>query len=216
MEIGGFDKIIEYGIEDLDEVFKNKNSHILIENRLAGYGIWKPYIVLNTLEKQSDGDYVFYCDSGSYWVGPVSYLVDELDSMGGWLLTFQGYSEPLPLEKFWTKRDCFILMDCDSPKYTDTVQGYDGFFLIKNCREARDFFIQWCKYAVDERISTDKENECGLSNYEGFKDHRHDQSIMSLLVKKWDIKMCDLLPDQYRPVGDNRYPQLINHTRDPK
>ncbi len=69
----------------------------------------------------------------------------------------------------------------------------------------------------DERLSTDSNNQCGLPNYEGFREHRHDQSIFILLTKK-----CGLLgfrdPSQYgNPVMDlyphSNYPQLINLTK---
>lgn len=213
-EVGGFDNVIEYGIEDIDTEFKDKNAHIFIHNRLAGYGIWKPYVVLKALESRPDGEYVFYCDSGSFWLDSVRFLFNEPHD---WLLCFSGYDSPLPIEKRWCKRDAFILMDCDKPEYTDTVQLYDGFFLVKNCEDAKNFFKEWLEYAQDERISTDIENKCGEPNYPEFKDHRHDQAIMSLLVKKYKIPMCNLLPDQFRPIQDSySYPQLIEHTRDPQ
>lgn len=215
LEVGGFDKVIEYGFKDLDEDFKIRNKVILNEYRLAGYAVWKPYIVLKTLRELEDSEFLFYCDSGSYWIDSVRFLMKELEDIGSWLLSFRGYDEPLPVEKKWCKRDAFILMGCDTPEYTDTIQIYDGFFMIKNCAEARKFFEEWLAFNEDMRVASDIPNECGKENYPEFKDHRHDQAIMSLLVKKWKIKMCDLLPDQYRPIQESyRYPQLINHTRD--
>ena len=67
---------------------------------------------------------------------------------------------------------------------------------------------EWLSYAQDERIITDIPNQGGTDNYPGFQEHRHDQSIWSLLCKKhqldgvtnaiveernmWDKKRVDL------------------------
>ena len=40
---------------------------------------------------------------------------------------------------------------------------------------------------MDKRIITDDPNEPGVENYPDFKEHRHDQSILSLLVKKFGL-----------------------------
>jgi len=40
------------------------------------------------------------------------------------------------------------------------------------------------KYSTDKRIITDDPNTQGLPNYKGFIDNRHDQTVLSLLIKK--------------------------------
>ena len=42
---GWFDSITVYGPEILDDDFKEKFKHILNQPRIAGYGIWRPYII---------------------------------------------------------------------------------------------------------------------------------------------------------------------------
>jgi len=48
------------------------------------------------------------------------------------------------------------------------------------------FVANWLTFASDPRAVTDQPNELG-ENLPGFKDHRHDQSVFSLLCKKWDV-----------------------------
>jgi hypothetical protein len=60
----GFDKVISYSVDDIDEDFFNKNRKILENWRGAGYWLWKSYFLLKTMEKLDDGDYVWYNDSG--------------------------------------------------------------------------------------------------------------------------------------------------------
>ena len=42
---------------------------------------------------------------------------------------------------------------------------------------------------MDERVVGDLANTCGKKNYWGFKQHRWDQSILSLLAIKYDIEL---------------------------
>ena len=50
-------------------------------------------------------------------------------------------------------------------------------------------------YACDARIITDMPNVCGKQNYRGFIEHRHDQSIFSLLTKKYQVSQGILFED---------------------
>ena len=52
---------IEYGPEDADQfIIENGFS---IDQRIYGYGCWKPYIILKTLSLMQDGDVVLYTDA---------------------------------------------------------------------------------------------------------------------------------------------------------
>jgi len=35
-------------------------------------------------------------------------------------------------------------------------------------------------------VITDDANTCSFPNYKEFKDHRHDQAILSILIKKYN------------------------------
>jgi hypothetical protein len=87
----------------------------------------------------------------------------------------------------WTKRDTFILMNADEPKYTQTGQRVGGFFLFKKNNLSRKFFKECLEYGEDYRIITDAPNQLGVPNYAGFRDHRHDESLISIMAKKYDL-----------------------------
>ena len=88
--------------------------------------------------------------------------------------------------KFWTKRDCFILMDCDNENYWNSPMVQAGINVWKNTNEVREFIEQWLEYCVDPRIISDQPSECGEELPE-FREHRHDQSVLSNLLLKKDI-----------------------------
>lgn len=198
----GADRIIEYSPDDIDERFKKKNSCIWNNSRGCGYWIWKPYIVNKTLERMQDGDYLLYSDSGSCIIDDIHILIDAMENEKTDIMIYCLHS----IEKNYSKRDAFIIMECDQPEYTDTPQRCATYFLLKKTERSRTFISEWLSLSQDRRIITNEENVLGLSNYEGFVENRHDQTIFSLLSKKWGI-------NPFRDPGsfglDMKYPKDV-------
>ena len=57
---------------------------------------------------------------------------------------------------------------------------------MKNC-ETIQYFMEYLAYTMDFRIVNDKDNVMGKPNFPGFLGNRHDQTVHSLLSKKWGI-----------------------------
>lgn len=183
METGAFDKVISYSPEDIDADFYNQNREILSQRRGNGYWLWKPYFIKKTLEMLKDGDFLFYCDAGAYFIQPITPIIDISLETGQNVMIF----ELDLMEKMWTKRDAFILMDCDRSEFTDSNQRLAGFTLWRKSNLAMEVAHEFLRFAQDKRIITDMKNQCGHPNYPGFIAHRHDQSIISLLTKKYGL-----------------------------
>jgi hypothetical protein len=130
----------------------------------------------------NEGDIVVYCDSGDTFTPS---LLEKAKSHlnENYLFAIQGGF----ISSNYTKRDCFILMDCDEEKYWNSGQVYASISFWKNCKQSIEFLEEWISYCSDENIVTDKPNTLG-ENIPGFVDHRHDQSIFSNLVLKKGIK----------------------------
>ena len=183
LEVGGLDRVISYGPMNIDVRFMYKNIDILTKHRGNGYWLWKPYFILKSLHKIADGDYLLYADSGAYFVKPVDPLIERMHSYGQTVLPFT-LRHNVYLRKQWTKRDAFILMGMDDLDFPDEFQIAATFILFQKSQFAINFVAEWLHYAQDERILTDIPNQMGKPNYPGFTDHRHDQSILDLLVVK--------------------------------
>lgn len=212
-ELGGFDEAVSYSPDDLPWDFRRRHSHILRHQIGAGYWLWKPYFVLQTLEELSEGDYLFYCDAGSYFVHSIEPLIEIARATGQDVLTF---GLPYP-EKQWTKRDAFLLLEVDTPRFTDTRQRLSGFILWRKSETSLELARDWLKYAQDERALTDMPNQLGWPNYKQFTGHRHDQSILSLLAKLRNLPAYRD-PSQFgneyaHEFPNSPYPQLIELTR---
>ena len=214
----GADKVIEYGPEDIDETFRQRNKEILDTPRGGGYYLWKPYFYRRAYEELGEGDYLIYIDSGAVYVNKIQYLIDCMEREKVSLMIFSLEQERL--EKCNTKRDAFVLTGCDEPKYTDTPQSIGGYFVCKRAPEVEAYLDEVLWYAQDIRIISDKPNEMGLPNYKEFADHRHDQSVISLMSKKYGFKRFRD-PSQFGEVNSyeaeveqrSNYPQIVDSHR---
>lgn len=191
---GKVDKTLCFNIADMDDEFKEKNKAILEAGgeRRKGCYLWKPYFVNKALNDINNGDFLIYMDSaGFYYRSAVSEITDymkknNIDMIGSRRFKY--------FEKHWTKRDAFVYMNCDTDKYTEQYQGMGGLFVLRKTERTQSIMREWLKYAQDYRIITDAPNTCGLDNYEGFVENRHDQSILSILMRKYDVATIEELP----------------------
>lgn len=212
LKIGGFKKVISFSHTDIDTDFMFKNKAILNQNKGGGYWLWKPYFIKKALLEIKEDEFLFYCDSGSVFLKSIDELVSSFDIRND-IMVFELQS----IEKNWTKRDCFQLLACDLENYYETKQRLATFSLWKKTPFSMNLVEEWLTYAQDERNLTDIENEMGLPNYDGFKEHRHDQSIFSLLTKKYKIKAYrdpSQFGNNYKDLyPESKYPQLLKSTR---
>ena len=227
LETAKVDEFYAYGPEDIDDEFKKKNEYILSQGRGNGYWLWKPYFLLKTLKtKLNNGDYLIYSDACILYIDKAQKIVDFINSRNA-----EMYLHRLPhLEKHYTKRDAFILLGADLPFFSETGQFNAAFQIYKKSKFTEIFLEEYLYYAQDKRIITDDENTLG-PNYEGFIDHRHDQSILSLLTKKYSqvnankmninveiVKnFTELMPTifcHYRQMGFSSYEDLKKNCKE--
>ena len=181
-KVGKVDEYYSYTFDDIDIDFLKKNKEILYRPRGNGYWLWKPYFILKTLkEKLNKGDYLIYTDAGIFYLDEVDKIIKFMKSINEeiWLHRLTH------VEKKYSKRDAFILLDADSPIYSDTFQYMAGIQIYKKSKFTEMFLEKVLNYSTDKRIITDDPNTQGLPNYQGFNENRHDQTIISILFKKY-------------------------------
>ena len=176
---GKVDKVIVYSPNDIDSDFYAENEKILKEKRGNGYWLWKPYLILKTLNEIPENDYLIYSDAGIIFLKSIKVLIEKMEESN---LSVMCFSIDLK-EKHYSKRDAFILLNCDSPEFTDTEQRLSGFSIFKNTKQSREIVSQWLECCKDDRINTDKPNVMPYPNYEKFVENRHDQTCWSLVTK---------------------------------
>jgi hypothetical protein len=205
----GFDVSYNFSLSDIDTIFYQKNKHILDQSRGAGYWIWKPYFILKVLNNCEFNDIIFYTDSGSQIINPINPLIKLLDKQDITPFKVDG-----ALEIHNTKRDCFILMDCDEEKYHKGAHLNAAFILTKKTNMSIDFFTNYLNYCCNEKCVTDMKSGIKPEHIEN-RGHRHDQSIYSLLCKKYDLNTFRDPSQWGNNLSENKdlYDQIIEHTR---
>lgn len=197
--IGGFDKVYSYGPEDIDKNYYKEHEDILSQSRGNGLWLWKPYFILKTMNENLDGDYIFYCDSGAFFIRNIQELIDSMDS-DIWV------SDVPLLEESFTKEECFIGMDCNHQSYRETNQIQGTFLLLRNSAYSRNFIEEWMKLCENIDLLSPQEKNDNTSN---FVSHREDQSILSLLCKKKKIN------PHLDPSHRGKYPEWYNNGKYP-
>lgn len=194
-KFGGFDKVIEYSDKDIDEDYYNAHKNILSNPRGNGLWLWKPYFILKTLESLEEDDILFYCDSATFFIGNAKKRITRDIEKG----CCDIWVSAVPLiEKQFTSKSVFALLDCAEDRYKETNQFQATFVAFKKNHNTVDFVKEWLKLCerVDllSPIKSDDEDAC-------FLGHREDQSLLSLLCKKNHIApQCD--PSQYSVVPE--------------
>lgn len=183
--IAKFDKVYSFGPNDIDDDFRITHSNILSYERGNGLWLWKPYFINKVISECQDGDYVFYLDSGAFFIRDPHVLISYIDDCKPLFVT------DIPLiESCWTKPSCFEALNAN--EYADTNQIQAAIVLFKVNGFTRDFFREH----LDLCANTDLLIPEGLGKFDridrnygnGFVSHREDQSVFSLLCKKKGIK----------------------------
>lgn len=162
--------------------FFDQNRDILQQSRGQGYWLWKPYLIWCALEASQDGDLIVYNDCLPEDGNVLGHsILPMLSWLSGGDRRIAISRKPAP-NRLWTKRDCFHYMGCDASRYWDEEQVIATYLGFIAGPETRNLVSEWLEFCRDARILTDAPNTCELENLSGFKEHRHDQSVLSNLL----------------------------------
>jgi hypothetical protein len=164
------------------------------QNRFRGFGywFWKPLVILERLSQIPEGDILFYADSGcAIHTNETSQKhfqewVHDIETHPTHRISFV-LSQ---LEEQYTKGSLLAYMGKTSDKtgqHMATIQGY------KHTPENIAFLQRLIEIASMNDYHY-------LPNSDSFIDHRHDQSIYSLLIKE---RGSASRPDHFQ---DTNYP----------
>lgn len=186
-----FDNVIGYTRAELVKTeFYKKNKELLDAKPYAGWCAWKAFYILETLKKMQYGDVLLYIDAGdiiSNSEGLREFLLNKtkIDSLD-LILTNGAYPN-----RQYTKRDAFVIMDCNSEHYYNAIQVEAGIIVAIKRNSTMNIVERWLQFCLDKRVITDEPNVCGLPNFPEFIEGRADQSILSLIKEKYGIYSSD-------------------------
>jgi len=221
VNVGKIDQFIGYTEEWLKTTeFWKKNQFILSQKRGCGYWSWKSFIILETFKNLEEGDIVLYSDAGLKVIGNLNTLfkvIQNHPNNGKMIFKVPAVGVPNHLAKTWTKRDCFVLMNADEPKYWNADITNGAISLWEKNDKNIEFLNEWQKYMRDTRIVTDDPNMCGKPNFSEFRDHRHDQSVLTILCTKYNLELfrdpTQWGNEEIDKFSNSPYEQLFHHHR---
>ena len=229
-----FDKIFLYNEYDLLPIAKRNEAPDEINkfyHRTDRWSVrsfsdqywWKPYMVLKALEQLNADEVLVWSDAGN----SINYLGEErffdyikMCKDGGGFVGFGANKNSygtFPLEKHNTKIEVLDTLNLNNDLICNTRQLASGFFLVKKNSFGIDLIKEWRDTARNNLFDATTDIE---KNYPNFRGHRHDQSLLSLLVKKrWnEINNFLLDSEEYRNHELDeihiKYPLLATRVRD--
>lgn len=176
-----FDKIYQFSPKDICPQFVALNKELFSYKRGNGLWLWKPYFIREVMKEAKNGDTIFYCDSGSLFIRKPDYVYNNLSEDNPMFCC------DIPLiESCFTKPICFEKMNCKGSLFFDTNQIIATYFCLYVCDKTRRFVDEWLNYCCDiELMKPEGTINLTEKKYNSFVAHREDQSIFSLLCKKY-------------------------------
>lgn len=184
-ELDIFDEINIYTRDYLynDNEFWKQHGDFIINNKKGfGYWIWKPYLIKKTIEKLNDGDIILYLDAQNEIIfEEKEYLLNYIELLKTnkiFSKFYNGYTN----EFINSKMDLIYKLNMQNDELLNISQFEANIQLIYVCQETKDFYNTYYDLACDYHNINDDPSI--IQNHETFIEHRYDQSIFSLLMKK--------------------------------
>jgi hypothetical protein len=197
-QLGGFDKVKVFQQNDLvdTDFWKTHGKFIQQTPRGYGCGIWKPYLILQSLGKVKEDDIIVYADAGCT-IHPsgrqrFQNYVEIVRRSAFGIITFHLQNH---IEKSCTKMDVLKHFRVSkNPRFTDSTQMIATVIIMRKCDHVMKIIKEWyqsaCNYALLDDTPSVAPNDIT------FKEHRNVQSIFSILVKKHG---AEFIPDETFP-----------------
>jgi hypothetical protein len=181
--LGVFDEVRGYTEADLSE---EDRAYAAANPRGYGYWRWKPALCLRHFETLAPGDVLLYADAGCVFNPPAKARLLEYAEMArahgivGFQMTH--------IERQWTKRELLQVFKCEHrPEIVNTGQVEATAFVVAKTEHTErilrswNAIPRWSPLAIDDTLTMPQASD--------FREHRHDQSIFSLLLKLYGAKL---------------------------
>lgn len=161
-----------------------------------GYWAWKP-AALVWADIMFPSYQIIYVDAGSHLNIESSTFMNDLEKWAQVSENLGGLAWQLPnnVEKFWTKMELVKFLNPNSDTL-ESGQVQSGFIMIPPSKKRSFLLNDW----LDITLSNNGlmiNDELHINQIPAFIEHRHDQSIFSLLWKKYEFP---LITDESDPI----------------
>ena len=221
-EMNIYKDIKVYGLNDLSDKKKKQIKSFKIK-RLYGYASWKPEIILNFIEKIPENSILQYSDIGCHFnTNGIQRLREYIDiSKKEGILGFQ-YKTPnlkfenrikyqVYLENQYTKSDLFKFFNIEtSSPITTSEQIWSGTIFFKNNLKTKIFLEKWLATCDVNHLVDDSPSK--NINHTDFIEHRHDQSVFSILCKMNNVFLLSASECEWAEDEKGRYWEHLKYS----
>lgn len=184
---GFFDDVRDFRPQDLSSSFRRMYIDVFSRRRGGGYWIWKHEIIRRTLDRMDWGDFLVYQDAGTTVNGEGLARFDEYMKIAN--VSESGmlaWSWPGP-ESNWTTDKLFRAIGVYERKHFWHSTHVIATVFVFQKRQAVMEMIRMYSSLIrsDQLLITD--DYSNLTRRASFFEHRHDQSIFSLLLKCYGV-----------------------------
>ena len=192
--------------------FESRMAEISLNERGSGFCAWKPFVIDAKLREIPDGDIVLYCDVGRLY--PFKLLDQPITSYLQWMEekgqdVMPGIRIPWSgPNASWIKRGALAALQMDIPEVLEASPVQASFSVWRSSEASRAFAADWLGLCARRELVSDDPSPGGLVEYPGFRGHRHDQALLSLLCIKYGLNAIDI--GDTNPGIDSRDPSQVS------
>lgn len=158
----------------------------MISEKSYGFWVWKHFIIREALNKIPENDILLYTDIGCHFNHSardrMQYYYETCLEKGSLLFELSH----LP-EYMFTKMDTYKRVFPFGEKSLKTPQMVGGIIFLKNTQKNKEIFDELKVIGTEKNYHHLNDNESEYPNHTEFQGHRHDQSVLSLIAKKYHL-----------------------------
>lgn len=208
---GGFKKVVQFSDEDIkkDKAFYKKNLKILSVEKGNGFYLWKPYIILKTIESLKEDDVLMYCDVDTIFLDDFKPVISTMLKNRLDIMVFD-----LPNKEYqYSKYNLCEALGLTSQDILTSNQRCASYHLWRKTEFSLNFLNEWLDLCSQYDLICDDVTSYHPDYGDQFIFNLQDQSIFSLLSKKHAITSFrdpsnwgNTMKNEYT---NSPYPQLL-------
>ena len=155
----------------------------------AGYWLWKPYIILKTLQETPENAIIIYADTGSVFRGTLKPILDTIQNHH---IILYDWGDPL---KKIANHYSLVKTNCDTDACRNAPHVWAGFMILRNTPTTRAFIEKWLHYCENEALLT---GSLSLPPEDpAFTHHQHDEALLGITYHQHPKGVLALLPEDF-------------------
>jgi hypothetical protein len=201
---GVFDRVLSFTPAHIPKAYRAAHARLLAMPRGGGYWCWKSLFIHAVMAQLAPGDILFYNDAGStFRKDPTPYI--DLAARHGGLAFRIGYKA-----QSWTKGIVFDALGMPMGVWGPQPMIAAGTILMQKGRPGganEALAEEFMRLSTNVSLISDEDTSRAVPNHPQFSDHRHDQSLWTLLAYKHGFRVV---------LQGGAFPEdgaIVSHTR---